>query len=100
MTVSTVTPTAVVAAVESTSMAVSASTSSGSAYNGIISFYFQLAGQLKKLNLKVRQGRLELRKNFFSIRVVNSWNEIQTSIREVPRTETFQWKYKQLRSTR
>jgi hypothetical protein len=32
LTVSTVTPTAVVAAVESTSMAVSASTSSGSAY--------------------------------------------------------------------
>jgi hypothetical protein len=52
------------------------------------------------LNLKVRQGRLEIRRNFFSNRVVNSWNDIPSDIRETVRSENFQRKYKQLRASR
>ena len=52
------------------------------------------------LNLKVRQGRLEIRKNFFSNRVVNSWNDIPSDIRATARSENFQRKYRQLRATR
>jgi hypothetical protein len=49
------------------------------------------------LNLKVRQGRLELSRNFFSARVMSSWNDIPNSIRETTKSENFQKKYKQLR---
>jgi hypothetical protein len=52
------------------------------------------------LNLKVRQGRLEIRRNFFSNRVVNSWNDIPSDIRGTVRSENFQKKYKQLRASR
>ena len=52
------------------------------------------------LNLKVRQGRLEIRRNFFSNRVVSSWNDIPSDIRETVRSENFQRKYKQLRASR
>jgi hypothetical protein len=52
------------------------------------------------LNLKVRQGRLEIRRNFFSNRVVNSWNDIPSDIRGTVRSENFQRKYKQLRASR
>jgi hypothetical protein len=54
------------------------------------------------LNLKVRQGRLDIRRNFFSNRVpvVNSWNDIPSDIRATARSENFQRKYRQLRATR
>ena len=52
------------------------------------------------LNLKMRQGRLKIRRNFFSNRVVSSWNDIPSDIRETARSENFQQKYKQLRATR
>ncbi len=42
------------------------------------------------LNLKMRQCRLKIRRNFFSI----------SDIRETARSENFQRKYKQLRATR
>jgi hypothetical protein len=52
------------------------------------------------LNLKMIQGRLEIRRNFFSNRVVSTWNDIPSDIRETARSENFQRKYKQLRATR
>jgi hypothetical protein len=51
-------------------------------------------------NLRLRQGRLEIRRNFFSVRVVDSWNNIPDSVRAVAKSEQFQQKYKQLRANR
>jgi ribonuclease P/MRP protein subunit RPP40 len=52
------------------------------------------------VNLKMRQGCLEIRRNFFSNRVVSNWNDIPSDIRETAKSENFQRKYKQLRATR
>jgi hypothetical protein len=51
-------------------------------------------------NLRLRQGRLEIRRNFFSVRVVDSWNNIPDDVRAVAKSEQFQLKYKQLRANR
>jgi hypothetical protein len=47
-------------------------------------------------NLRLRQGRLEIRRNFFCVRVVDSWNNIPDSVRAVAKSEQFQQKYKQM----
>jgi hypothetical protein len=39
------------------------------------------------LNIKSRSGRLDLRKNFFSNRVVKKWNEILTGIKSIDETK-------------
>jgi hypothetical protein len=41
------------------------------------------------LNLKRRQGRLEIRRNFFSNRVVSSWNDVPSIIKETASSENF-----------
>jgi hypothetical protein len=51
-------------------------------------------------NLRMRQGRMEVRRNFFSVRVVDSWNNIPDTVRAVGKSEQFQQQYKQLRATR
>jgi hypothetical protein len=43
----------------------------------------------KPLNLKMRQGHLEIRRNFFSNRVVSSWNDISSTIKETAKVRTF-----------
>jgi hypothetical protein len=43
---------------------------------------------------------MEIRRNFFSVRVVDSWNNIPDSVRAVAKSEQFQQKYKQLRANR
>ncbi len=51
-------------------------------------------------NLRMRQGRMEVRRNFFSVRVVDSWNNIPDKVRALGKSEKFQQQYKQLRATR
>jgi len=51
-------------------------------------------------NLRMRQGRMEVRRNFFSVRVVDSWNNIPDIVRAVGKSEQFQQQYKQLRASR
>jgi hypothetical protein len=51
-------------------------------------------------NLRMRQCRMEIRRNFFSVRVVDSWNNIPDNVRSVAKSEQFQQQYKQLRATR
>jgi|LakMenEpi03Aug12_release.lakeMendotaPanAssembly.Ray.scaffolds.fasta_scaffold2074821_1 hypothetical protein len=41
------------------------------------------------LNLKMRQGRLEIRRNFFSNRIVSSWNDIPSDIGRQQGVRTF-----------
>jgi hypothetical protein len=43
---------------------------------------------------------MEIRRNFFSVRVVDSWNNIPDNVRSVAKSEQFQQQYKQLRATR
>jgi hypothetical protein len=51
------------------------------------------------LNLRTKHGRMELRRNFFSVRVIDSWNAIPSDVRAMANSE-FQRKYKQLRAAR
>jgi hypothetical protein len=44
-------------------------------------------------NLRMRQGRMEIRRNFFSVRVVDSWNNIPDKVRAVAKNEQFQQQY-------
>jgi hypothetical protein len=42
-------------------------------------------------------GRLEIRRNFFSVRVISEWNSIPQDLRKHPRKECFKRRYKLLR---
>jgi hypothetical protein len=41
------------------------------------------------LNIRPRNGTLDLRKNFFSIRVVKTWNKIPCHVKSLPSPEKF-----------
>jgi hypothetical protein len=84
LTVSTVTPTAVVAAVESTSMAVSASTSSGSAYTTLFFFISEVkCGKAFSFRLSVHGIRIRVGSNFnrVSVFVLVSGSRFRKKIR-------------------
>ena len=44
-------------------------------------------------------GRTELRKNFFSERVIDPWNSIPADLKATAKTENFRQLYKKLRAT-
>ena len=52
------------------------------------------------LNLRKRAGRLEVRRNFFSVRVVDDWNNIPSEVKSQPSCENFKNAYKKLRAKR
>ena len=45
----------------------------------------------------MRSGRLDLRRNFFLIRVIESWNEIPPDLKAVESAARFRAGYKKLR---
>jgi hypothetical protein len=49
-------------------------------------------------NLKVKHGRLDQGRNFFSIRVIEDWNRIPADVKRVDKSETFRAKYRTLRA--
>ena len=49
-------------------------------------------------NIKKRRAWLEVRRNFFSVRVAVSWNSRPTDLKEEKNTEKFRKKYKKLRA--
>ena len=51
------------------------------------------------LGIKKVFGRTELRKNFFSIRVIDPWNSIPAELKAETKKEIFKEKYKKLRAT-
>ena len=50
------------------------------------------------LNLRVNHGRLEIRRNFFSVRVIESWNKIPSDLKSETKNAVFRSKYKTLRA--
>ena len=46
------------------------------------------------LNVKVKNGRLELRRNFFSVRVASQWNSIPAQIKKMMPSHLFKRAYK------
>ena len=50
-------------------------------------------------NLKVKHGRLDPRRNFFSIRVIEDWNRIPADVKRVGNSESFKALYRTQRAT-
>ena len=50
------------------------------------------------LNLRVTHGRLEMRTNFFSIRVIAPWNSIPSEMKRIEKSEKFRTAYRSLRA--
>ena len=49
------------------------------------------------LNVIPKYGRLEIRKNFFTVRATNSWNNIPSEIKLSPSTSGFKTGYSKYR---
>ena len=50
------------------------------------------------LNVKVKSGKLEIRRNFFSVRVSSQWNLIPSQIKKMMPAHLFKWAYKRHRA--
>jgi hypothetical protein len=46
----------------------------------------------------VWNGRLDMRRNFFSLRVIEGWNKIPPEVKRLKKSEVFKRTYKQLRA--
>jgi len=67
--------------------------------------WFEMAGARRNtrsaadpLNIVVKHGRLDVRRNFFSIRVIDSWNEIPPDLKAEEKAQRFRARYKKLRA--
>jgi hypothetical protein len=49
-------------------------------------------------NIKVKHGRLDLRRNFFSIRVIEDWNRIPADTKRMEKSENFKAAYRKMRA--
>ncbi len=68
--------------------------------------WFEMAGGRRHtrsaadpLNIVLRRGRLEIRRQFFAERVIEDWNAIPNEIRGAESTARFRARYKHLRAT-
>ena len=50
-----------------------------------------------KLNVRVRHGRLDVRRNFFSVRVSGQWNDIPGHIKDIKTVAGFKTAYAKYR---
>jgi len=67
--------------------------------------WFEMAGARRNtrsaadpLNIVVKHGRLDVRREFFTMRVIESWNEIPPDIKAVESAARFRARYKKLRA--
>ena len=51
----------------------------------------------RKLNVRVRHGRLDVRRNFFSVRVSGQWNDIPGHIQDMKTVAGFKTAYAKYR---
>ena len=49
--------------------------------------------------IKKMYGKTELRKNFFSVRVIDAWNKVPPEMKQIAKTEVFKKSYRKLRAT-
>jgi ribonuclease P/MRP protein subunit RPP40 len=49
-------------------------------------------------NVKVKSGRLEVRRDFYSMRVITDWNRIPSEIKSRPGTSRFKAEYRRIRA--
>jgi hypothetical protein len=68
---------------------------------GTLLQYFYLS-KLPKVKsprkIKVKHGRLDLRRNFFSIRVIEDWNRIPADTKRMDKSENFKAAYRKMRA--
>jgi hypothetical protein len=50
-------------------------------------------------SLKIVHGRLEVRRNFFSERVISDWNKIPKDVKSILKTDSFRTRYKMVRAS-
>ena len=63
--------------------------------------WFNMAGEAARatqatadpLNIRVKHGRLELRRNFFTVRVTEQWNQVPTDIKNRLTIDAFKVAY-------
>ena len=63
--------------------------------------WFNMAGEAARatratadpLNIRVKHGRLELRQNFFTVRVTEQWNQVPTDIKKLRTVDAFKVAY-------
>ena len=63
--------------------------------------WFNMAGEAARatqatadpLNIRVKHGRLELRRNFFTVRVTEQWNQVPTDIKNRRTIDAFKVAY-------
>ncbi len=48
------------------------------------------------LNIKVRAGRIEVRRNFFTMRVIEYWNSILAAVKNITNGCKFKAAYKKM----
>jgi hypothetical protein len=50
------------------------------------------------MNIRIKHGRLDMRRNFFSLRVIDSWNQIPSEVKRMEVCKKFRKAYKLLRA--
>ena len=67
--------------------------------------WFEMAGARRNtrsaadpLTILVKTGRLDVKRQFFSIRVIEGWNEIPPDVKGEEKAEHFRARYKKLRA--
>ena len=50
------------------------------------------------LNVRVQHGRLEVRKNFFTVRVTDQWNKVPSQVKQMRTANSFKKAYAKHRS--
>ena len=51
------------------------------------------------MNVRVQAARLDVRKNFFTVRAANHWNKVPAEIKNAKNVDVFKNLYKRYRST-
>ena len=51
------------------------------------------------MGIKKVYGKTELRKNFFSVRVIDDWNKVPQDMKQIAKSDVFKKSYRKLRAT-
>ena len=51
------------------------------------------------MGIKKMYGKTELRKNFFSVQVIDDWNKVPQDMKQIAKSDVFKKSYRKLRAT-